>query len=484
MIKALFKESSIYAIPTLLVSLAGFFMLPVYTRVLTPADYGLLETVTKITDIFALLLGAGIADALVRFYSDRENQEQKQNIVVTALSLIIFFTLAGGVLFALLSKPLAQFFLNSGNHQLLLISFASVAVGLLLRIALTVYRCDSRAWLFAGVSIGMLVTQIAFNVIALFLFKLGVSGIILSTLIATALWSAVTILPIYFKKNGRVNREWSKKLLSYGYPLVFAALAQFVLNFSDRFFLVRNSGMDALGIYSIAYRMGMLVTVVFSIVGQSWWPAVFRMAKEPDAVEKLRSSNAIMSLLSASACVGVILFAKPLIDVMTTPEFSSACLLVPPIAAAYWIFCLVNGPLSVALKIRNKTGMFAVINIISALFCLVLSFILIPKYGVWGAAYVTLLSFGFQILPACYWGYRCWPELFDFLPVLAGLAGVAGAAAVAYTLSSVWYIELPLRIFALLVCLGGYAWFWNSRYRGGSLADLKRLVVNGAGGVK
>lgn len=131
MIKALFKESSIYAIPTLLVSLAGFFMLPVYTRVLTPADYGLLETVTKITDIFGLLLGAGIADALVRFYSDSENKEQKQNIVVTAISLIMFFTLAGGLLFAVLSRPLALFFLNSGNHRLLLISFASVAVGLL-----------------------------------------------------------------------------------------------------------------------------------------------------------------------------------------------------------------------------------------------------------------------------------------------------------------------------------------------------------------
>jgi O-antigen/teichoic acid export membrane protein len=478
MIKALLKESGIYAIPTLLVSLAGFFMLPVYTRILTPADYGLLETVTKITDMFGLLLGAGIADALVRFYSTSNNQEQKNNIVVTAFSLIMLFSLAGGLLFAVLSKPLAQFFLNSSDHKLLLISFASVAVGLLLRISLTVYRCDSRAWLFAGVSIGMLVTQIVFNVIALFLFKLGVSGIILSTLIATALWSAVTIVPIYYKKRGAVNREWSGKLLSYGYPLVFAALAQFVLNFSDRFFLVRNSGMDALGIYSIAYRMGMLVTVVFSIVGQSWWPAVFRMAKQPDAVEKLRRSNAVMSLLSASACVGVILFAKPLIDVMTTPQFRSAYLLVPPIAAAYWIFCTVNGPLSVALKIRNRTGIFAVINVISALFCLALSFLLIPKYGVWGAAYVTLLSFGFQVLPACYWGYRCWPELFDFLPILTGLAGVAGAAAVTYMLSSVWYVELPLRIFALLVCLGGYAFFWVSRYGGGSLADLKRLVVN------
>lgn len=478
MIKALFKESSIYAIPTLLVSLAGFFMLPVYTRVLTPADYGLLETVTKITDIFGLLLGAGIADALVRFYSDSENKEQKPNIVVTAVSLIMLFTLAGGLLFALLSRPLAQFFLNSGNHRLLLISFASVAVGLLLRISLTVYRCDSRAWLFAGVSIGMLVTQIVFNVIALFLLKLGVSGIILSTLIATALWSAITIVPIYYKKRGVVNREWSRKLLSYGYPLVFAALAQFVLNFSDRFFLVRNSGMDALGIYSIAYRMGMLVTVVFSIVGQSWWPAVFRMAKEPDSVGNLRRGNAFMSLLSASACVGVILFAKPLIDVMTTPQFRPAYLLVPPIAAAYWIFCLVNGPLSVALKICNRTGIFAVINIISALFCLVLSFLLIPRYGVWGAAYVTLLSFGFQVLPAVYWGYRCWPELFDFLPILTGLAGVAGAAAVTYTLSSVWYVELPLRIIALLACLGGYVFFWVSRYRGGSLADLKRLVFS------
>jgi O-antigen/teichoic acid export membrane protein len=467
MIKALIKQSGIYAIPTILASLVGFFMLPVYTRVLTPADYGLLETVTKITDIFGLLLGAGIADALVRFYSDSENKEQKPNIVVTAFSLIMFFTLAGGLLFALLSKPLAQFFLNSGDHRLLLISFASVAVGLLLRISLTVYRCDSRAWLFAGVSMGMLVTQIVFNVIALFVFKLGVTGIILSTLIATAFWSAVTIVPVFYRKRGMVNREWSGKLLSYGYPLVFAALAQFVLNFSDRFFLVRNTGMDALGIYSIAYRMGMLVTLVFSLVGQSWWPSVFRMSREPGAEGNLRRGNAFMSLLSASACIGVILFAKPLIDVMTTPNFRSAYLLVPPIAAAYWIFCLVNGPLSVALRIRNRTGIFAVINIISALFCLVLSFLLIPKYGVWGAAYVTLLSFGFQILPACYWGYRCWPELFDFLPILTGLAGIAAATAITYTLSSVWYVELPLRISALLVCLGGYAFFWNSRYRSG-----------------
>lgn len=481
MIKALLKESSIYAIPMMLASLVGFFMLPVYTRILTPADYGLLETVTKITDAFGLFICAGIADAVVRFYSSKENQEQKNSIVASAVSMVIFFSLTGGLLFAVLCKPLASFFLNSNNQLLLLISFLTVVIGLLLRISLSVYRCDSKAWQFAGVSIGMLVTQIAFNLIALFVLKLGVSGIIFSSLIATIMWSTISVWSIY-NKNGTIDKKWCLKLVSYGFPLVFASLAQFALNSSDRFFLVRNTSMDALGIYSVAYKIGMLVTMVFSIVGQSWWPSVFKMSAEPDAVVNLRRGNAFMSLLSAWACVGIILFAKPVIDVMATVQYRTAHLLVPPIAVAYWFFCLVNGPLSVGLKIRNRTDIFAFINVISAVFCLALSYFIIPKYGVWGAAFVTLMSFGFQIFPACYWGYRCWPELFEFLPVVIGLAGVIGAVVLAYTLSSVWYVELVLRISATLVCGGGYALFWILQYKGGNAAKLKSYVFNRAGG--
>lgn len=482
MIRALLKESSIYAIPTMLASMAGFFMLPIYTRVLTPADYGLLETVTKITDVFGLFLGAGIADAVVRFYSGTENNEERKAIVATSVMVVILFGLLGGGVFALLSQPLSYFFLNSSNKSLLIISFSAVAVGLLLRIALSIYRSDSQPWRFALVSMGMLITQIVFNLLALFVFKIGVSGMLLSSLCATFLWSSVTIAPIFFKSRGTFDRGWCRRLLSYGFPLIFASLSQFMLNFSDRFFLVRNISMDSLGIYSIAYRIGMLVTMIFSIFGQSWWPSVVRMSTKPDAIRNIRRSNALMSLISAWACVSVILFAEPLVNVMTTASFRGAHLFVPPIAASYWIFCLVNGPMSVGLKLRNRTKVFAAISAATAALCLVLSFIFIPPYGAWGAVFVTLASFCFQFLIAGYLGYRCWPDLVDFAPAIIGMAAIAPGALLAYSLPFTGALDVALRGMACLILGAALGIYWLCRFRGvQGPGSQQELVFDGAG---
>ncbi|GIV19465.1 MAG: hypothetical protein KatS3mg023_1216 [Armatimonadota bacterium] len=180
-------------------------------------------------------------------------------------------------------------------------------------------------------------------------------------------------------------------MLRYGLPLVPASLSQFILHFSDRFFLTRYATESELGLYSLAYRFGMLVSVFYGIVSMAWGPWAFRVGSLEDGTYHLQRATTLILFGFALVASGIILFARPTIHLMSAPRFWGAADYVPPLAIAYWFF-VAQGPLSVGARLSNRTDALAGANMLSALLCLLLSGWLIPLYGAWGAAGVTLVS--------------------------------------------------------------------------------------------
>lgn len=428
MLRALVKDSAIYAVGTVASRLVGFIMIPVYTRVLTPADYGVIETIIRLVDVIGLFLALGLAEALLRYYYLAKDEEESRRLIGSTLSLNLVAVVTGSVLTLPLSPALTYLAFGHDRYApYVAVSLISMLVGNLMELPLTIWRAEAEAWRFTSVSLSKLFSHLVLNIVFVVVLRWGVWGVVLSGLINAVAWSAGLGWMVRRRYGICWDKTWLRRVLAYGVPLVPASLSQFVLHYSDRFFLTRYATEAELGLYSLAYRFGMLVSVFFGILSRAWWPWVFRAAEEEESTKHLRRGGALILLSGAAFCSAVILLASPAIRMVASPNFWEASQYVSPIAIAYWFF-ISSSSLRVGALIANRTSAFAVANVASAVVCLVLNAWLISRYSVWGAAYATAISFAVFSLLVWYVAHRAYPLPHDCRSIVLSLVAVLVAS--------------------------------------------------------
>lgn len=467
MLRSLVKDSAIYAVGTIASRLVGFIMIPVYTRVLTPADYGIIETIIRLVDILGLFLALGLAEALLRHYYLAKDEEDRRRLIGSTLSLNLVVVLAGSALALPFSPVLTSLAFGHERYtSYVTVSLISMLVGNLMELPLTLWRAEAKAWRFTVLSVGKLFSHLALNIVLVVWLRWGVWGVVLSGLINALVWSVALSWVVRRRYGICWDQVWLQRVLRYGLPLVPASLSQFVLHYSDRFFLTRYATESELGLYSLAYRFGMLVSVFFGILSRAWWPWVFRAAEEEEGTKHLRRGGALILLSGAAFCSAIVLLASPVIQIVANRSFWGAAQYVAPIAVAYWFF-ISSSSLRIGSLIANRTSSFAAANIVSAAVCLALNMWLIPRYSVWGAAYATAFSFAVFSLLVWYAAQRVHPLPHDYGAIVLSLLAIAAAGWVDRHL----HLSLWLNIFVRMLVWGGMSmvlllfFVWNHRVR-------------------
>jgi len=474
MLRRLIKDSSFYAIGILLDRAMRFVMIPIYTRVLTPSDFGVVEIISRLVELIGLLLALGMSAALLRFYNEAKDDGDRRSLV--ASGMILMTTIAAAAMLLLIpASPLLNRLIFDDTQWVgcVRLAVAGTLLSWFVDIPLTILRAQGKLRTFTTFSCLQLLSAVALKLALVVWLRLGVLGVVLSTFLNAALWGAILGVAVWRSAGLQLKSEWVRRLLAYGLPLVPAMLAQFALHFSDRFFLVRSASSHELGIYALAYRFAMLVPAFSGIMVFAWWPWAFRIAKEPEAETHLRDAAAMLLTTTGVLCSGVILFADPVLRLVAAQPYWVAARYVPPLVLAYWFFD-VQTPLSLGAHLAKRTDALAVASTVSAASCLGLSVLLIPRYKAWGAAAVTLASFALLAISTLI-GSR----LFRPLPqrwgvILGSLACVLVATAAAG--SRVAYMpsvgELAMRVglwVAIILALSSWLiarWFRNSGTRG------------------
>jgi len=402
MLRTLVKDSAVYAVGTIASRLVGFIMIPVYTRVLTPADYGIIETIVRLIDIIGLLLSLGLAEALLRHYYLAKTDDERNRLIGTVFNLNLLVVAAGVLVFWPLSPWLTRLAFGHDRYtHYVAVSLIGMMIGSLIELPLTLWRAEGKPWRFTTISLLKLFTQLSTNIVLVVWFRWGVWGVVMSGLLNAVIWSAVLGVLVRLRYGSCFDKRWLVPVLRYGLPLVPASLSQFVLHFSDRFFLVRYVSESELGLYSLAYRFGMLVNVFHGIVALAWSPWAYRIG-DSEKGSVLQLSRATSLTLIGFGCVSafIALLSAPVIRVMSVPSFWKAGDYVPLLALAYWFF-IAQGPLSTGARLAQRTDLLAAANGLAAAVCLLLSWWLIPRYGVWGAVVMTVLSM-LTLVAGCY----------------------------------------------------------------------------------
>jgi len=454
MLRTLVKDSAVYAVGTIASRLVGFIMIPVYTRVLTPADYGIIETIIRLVDVIGMFLSLGLAEALLRHYYLAKTDDERHRLIGTVFAVNLLVIMAGALIFYPLSPWLTRLAFGHERYtHYVALSLLGMLIGSLIELPLTVWRAEGKPWRFTTISLLKLFTQLGTNIILVVWLRWGVWGVVMSGLLNAVLWSVVLGVLVRLRYGSYFDKRWLAPVLRYGLPLVPASLSQFVLHYSDRFFLVRYVSESELGLYSLAYRFGMLVSVFFGVVSRAWWPWVFEVAAATQSEYHLRRGASLLLVTATIFCSGVILLAAPIIRLLSAPPFHAASLFVAPIALGYWFFVL-SSVFRIGALVSNRTDVFAAANILSAAVCLILNVTLIPLFHVWGAACATLGSFMTFTLFVAIGSHRVYAIRHDARILTLAVVLLVSVSVCSYLFSASLWVDVGWRTILWLVVVG------------------------------
>jgi O-antigen/teichoic acid export membrane protein len=213
----------------------------------------------------------------------------------------------------------------------------------------------------------------------------------------------------------------------------------FVIHFGDRFIIPQFRPLSDLGIYSIAYKIGMLISVVFGSFQNYWNAQIYQIAKRHDADSVVARTFSYLMLILSFCGLGLIAASKPTLHILAKRDFWDAALLVPVIVLAYYVRA-VGDFFRCIFLVEGRPGYDAACNWIGAAVCLVGYFALIPRWGIWGAAYATTITFLVIGVVSVVWVQRLKPFPVEIgrLAKIAAAAGVPLAAYFLVPLSSLW----------------------------------------------
>jgi len=394
-IKRLVKHGAVYGIGSITSRIVGFLLLPLYTHFLTPSDYGILQLVFLTTETLAIVISMRLAVTIFRFFYETDNEIERNTVISTALLGVILVATLFLVPLFFLSPWLAELVLADAKHAVLFkISIVSLWMSLSVSIFQNYLQLKERSILFVSISLVRLLLACLLNIYFVAFMKIGVIGILISSLIIDTL-SFIVMIPILLKIVGiRFSINWLKRMLRFSLPLVPSSIANEAMHASDRYFIMAFFSLSETGIYALAYKMGNSIHSLFYVsFSQIWNARRFAIAKETDAAPAIYANICTYFIgLMSFVGLGMAIFAQDIIKLIAPEKYWQAGLIMPAIVLCYVVYAI-EDHISTGIYLTKKTERYSLMKISSGAANIALNFILIPRYGMYGAVFSTLLTF-------------------------------------------------------------------------------------------
>ena len=391
----LVTSSGIYFLASAGQQAVGFLLLPLYTNVLAPPDYGVLEILNTSGLIGVMLLSLGLPSAIMKCYHrDCGSESDRRSVLATSLAIELPVLVAGCVLLFVFAAPLTQVLLGPG-YPARLVQLLAVWVFLnaLSGMILALFRSREEALLLGTLTLGMFVLLMLLNVYFVWALRLGVQGVLMGNCVSTSVAIAVAVILLRGRADIRLSPALVRPHLGFGLLFVPVALAGWIMGVADRFFLKFYGQLAAVGVYSLGYKLGMVLDVlIVSPFQLAWPPFSFAISEKPDHRQVYARTLTYLTLVSSAAVLAISMLAPVALRLATHPDYFSASSVVPLVALAY-AFNGVHYCVSPGIHLRRQTRWLPVLVATAAALNVVLCVVLIPRIGMIGAAWATAASF-------------------------------------------------------------------------------------------
>jgi O-antigen/teichoic acid export membrane protein len=388
-LKNIVKHTQIYALGNIFNRGAGLILLPVYINTLTPSEYGVYAFVAIAMEIVSVLLVMGLGNTLVRFYVDCASDSERNKVVSTTF---IFFGIIS-LLFLLITKPLAGLtcfliFGDSAHQTLFMYGYCALVFTALFNIQLQYLLVRKKSWLYFITSTFKTILFLTLNILFVVVLKYGVMGIILGTLVSSAILTIVILFLIFKEVRIHFSTSLLKRMLIFGAPLVPAVLFDTILAALDKYYLNQHLNTGAVGKYALADKLTNLIKMF--VVGPFFQIWIVRRLEtlNQDTPESIQQFNSIFLLFISFviwACLGVSLFSNEIIFLIAPEAYAHTALIIP-IMALTQVFLAIRLNSEVSIFHSKQTKYMAYASGLTLLLAIPAYYFLIKEFGLIGGA--------------------------------------------------------------------------------------------------
>ena len=427
-IQRLGKHSVIYGLGGLIQRIVAVLLLPLYTRYLTPEDYGSIEVLVALSAVVFALLRAGIQSSFFRFYFQAEDERARQTVVRTSF----WFTLGTATLALAVGLALAEpistaIFGTSENANLVRAAFVGLWASMNYDQLTALFRVEERSVSFSIASLANVLLTVGATVLLVVVLDKGPIGVLVGNFSGTlAVW---LILLVY--RRGQLGLEFDtdvfRRMTAWGMPFVPSVIALNLIDFSDRFFLVRIKDETELGLYAIGMRISAALLFVLAAF-RTAWPAFAYSLPEDEAKRTYGFVLTYVTFFASWAAVALALCSPWIIHLLTTPDFYGGAHVVPVLVFAFVVFGMYIVVVT-SIGRAGRRGSNWMITGAAALFNVALNLILIPPFGMTGAAISMVASYFAMFLGITWKAQRVFPVQYQWRRVTLAI-GAAVALVV------------------------------------------------------
>lgn len=480
--KNLLKQTAIYGLATVIPRMMSFLLTPLYTSsgILEKDDYGQMTIIFAYIIFFNVILAYGMETAFFRFYNKEEN---KKNVIDTAtISLFCSSFLFLGV--ALLSR---NWLATMAEIDVQYITFAVwiLVLDALVIIPFSELRAKQRPIKYATIKIGNVALNLILNIFFLvFLPRIaeanpdGIFGSIYVrdfevgyVFISNIIASGATLLALsgeYFRSRWTFNRDLWKRMMRYGWPILFAGIAFAINEQFDKILLGRllppETAEAEVGVYSACYKLGLFMVLFRTAYTLGIEPFFFSHADKENATQTYATVTKYFVIFGSLIMVIVIVLADVLKHFMIRDASYYEAMKVVPLIILANFFLGIYTNLSVWYKLIDKTHIGAWISLAGAAVTLVLNFWLIPvfesqgKDGYMGSAIATIAAYGTMMIISYVMGSKAYPIPYD-MKKIGGYLGLS----IAFSGISFYFFRENYYVGAALILLFLYFIYYSEK---------------------
>lgn len=391
MLRAFFKDSVIYAIPSLVSRGLALILLPLYTRVLSPVDYGSLDLLVVFAGLLNLTVSLEVSQGVARFYAG----EQDPAVKVAYSSSAFWFTVAcyglATIPMLVWAEPLAAWVMGqAGMTNAFRIGVAYILFNGLFYLIQNQLRWELRSAHYAIVSLTMSLITAAVSIWLGYGLRWGLNGLLIGMAIGSL---AGCVLGLWWLRSSfRFAFDWARlrEMLSFSAPLVVSGLAIWAGMYVDRLMINHLLTLEDVGIYGLGFRVASIATLAMIGFQSALTPLVYTHHREAGTPGQLARIFRVFFFCACIIFMLLALFAPDIVRLLAAPSFFGGVGLVVYLVPAMLLANMyVFAP---GIGIAKKTHLLIWINIFGAVLNAVLNYFLIPLLGIAGAGWATLAS--------------------------------------------------------------------------------------------
>lgn len=385
----------------------SFLLVPLYTACLSTEDYGISDLITVTVSLLIPILTLCLAEGILRFTLNEKYNKQQ----IFTLTMIVFSL---GTLLLILFTPILLELLNLMDYSIYFLIYYIVSSMTIILQQFVKGLNHIKSYVITGIiSTAVIISS---NIVLLLILNWGIIGYLLSMIFGNLLALIYLLIKekiyLYICNPKKIRKYLIHDIFFYSIPLIPNSVSWWINNSLDRYIINFYSGVAALGIYSVSYKIPSIVAVISNIFSNSWQISAIENYESQDAMDFYEDVYKKYSSLYIVFSSVVIVFIKVIAQIMFAKDFYSAwiCSMILTLAA---VFQAMAGYLGAIYGAAMKTKSIFITTMLGAIINIILNIVMIPFLGVSGAAIATLLSYIIVWLIRIYSLEKIMPLSFD-----------------------------------------------------------------------